>query len=74
MALESALAIPLVTSFALFVAACLYLGELTRRRGVLTSVNEYYLGSRALGKLHFFFTYFATTYSAFIFVRLVGYS
>jgi len=41
---------------------------------VLSSVDEYYLGSRALGKLHFFLTYFATTYSAFIFVGLVGYS
>gem|GEM_PF-2360136 len=35
MALESALAIPLVTLFALFVAACLYLGELARRRGAI---------------------------------------
>ncbi|MEM1611360.1 MAG: hypothetical protein QXQ57_06925 [Sulfolobales archaeon] len=74
MAAEGTVAIPLTISFALFVALCLYLGELARRRGALVSVDEYYLGSRALNRLHFFFTYFATTYSAFMFVGLVGYT
>lgn len=58
----------------MFVIVMLGLGEYARRKGALRSVEEFYLARRTLGSLQFFFTYFATTYSAFMFIGLVGYS
>ncbi|GAY26149.1 hypothetical protein ATG_13520 [Desulfurococcaceae archaeon AG1] len=66
--------LPLIAFFSAFMLASILLGEVARRRGALRSVEEYYLAGRTLSKIHFFFTYFATTYSAFMFVGLVGFT
>lgn len=62
------------TALIIFIMIMLGLGEYARRKGALKSVEEFYLANRTLNTLHYFFTYFATTYSAFMFIGLVGYS
>ncbi|MGB9729482.1 MAG: sodium:solute symporter family protein [Thermoprotei archaeon] len=61
-------------SLVVFIMVMLGLGEYARRKGALKSVEEFYLANRMLNTLQFLFTYFATTYSAFMFIGLVGYS
>jgi len=68
------IAVPLTASLIAFVALSIYLGQVARKKGALASIEQYYLGGRLLGRLHFFLSYFSTTYSAFMLVGLVGYS
>ncbi|MEM3832203.1 MAG: hypothetical protein QW128_01205 [Thermoprotei archaeon] len=61
-------------SLVMFIMIMLGLGVYARRKGALKSAEEFYLANRTLNTLYYFFTYFGTTYSAFMFIGLVGYS